>query len=125
MVADDRKYTNDHEWVLLEDGIAMVGVTEYAASEMGDVVFLELPEIGDALGQGDAVGTIETVKSVEDLFCPLGGDVIDINSAVLDAPELVNQDPLGEGWLFKLKITDATQMDELLSAADYDALIGG
>jgi glycine cleavage system H protein len=125
VVADDRKYTKEHEWVMSDGDSATIGVTEYAASEMGDVVFLELPEPGDGVGAGDAVGTIETVKSVEDLYCPVTGEITEVNEAVLDAPELVNQDPLNGGWLFKLKITDAAQMDALLSASDYDALIGG
>lgn len=125
MVADDRKYTQEHEWVMVEGDVATVGVTEYAASEMGDVVFLELPEPGDAVGQGDAVGTIETVKSVEDLFSPLSGEVSEVNDAVLDAPELMNQDPLDAGWLYKMKVSDPSQVEKLLSAKDYDALIGG
>ena len=125
MVADDRKYTKEHEWVMIDGDIATIGVTDYAASEMGDVVFLELPEPGDSVDLGDAVGTIETVKSVEDLFCPLTGEIAEVNEAVLDAPELVNQDPLTEGWLFKLKISDSAELDSLLSAAQYDTLIGG
>ena len=125
MVASDRKYTKDHEWVLAEGESATVGVTEYAAHELGDVVFLELPEVGTVVAQGETVGTIETVKSVEDLFSPVGGEVIAVNEAVLDAPETVNQDPLEAGWLFKVRIEDRSEMDELLSADDYDALIGG
>ncbi|MDO9694699.1 MAG: glycine cleavage system protein GcvH [Candidatus Latescibacteria bacterium] len=125
MVASDRKYTKDHEWVLAEGEIATVGVTEYAAHELGDVVFLELPEVGTVVGQGETVGTIETVKSVEDLFSPVGGEVVAVNEAVLDAPETVNQDPLEAGWLYKVRIGDRSELDELLTADDYDALIGG
>ena len=125
MVASDRKYTKDHEWVLAEGEIATVGVTEYAAHELGDVVFLELPEVGTVVGQGETVGTIEAVKSVEDLFSPVGGEVVAVNEAVLDAPETVNQDPLEAGWLYKVRIGDRSELDELLTADDYDALIGG
>ena len=125
MTSDDRIYSKDHEWVMIEGNVATVGVTEYAASELGDVVFIELPEPGAQAGQGDAIGTIETVKSVEDLYCPLTGEILEINEAVLDAPELVNQAPLDDGWLFKLQFSDQSEVDTLLSAADYDAMIGG
>ncbi|MBU0742820.1 glycine cleavage system protein GcvH [bacterium] len=125
MTSDDRIYSKEHEWVMIESNIATVGVTEYAATELGDVVFIELPEPGAQVGQGDAVGTIETVKSVEDLYCPLTGEIVEINEAVLDAPELVNESPLDDGWLFKLQFSDHGELDNLLSAADYDAMIGG
>ncbi|MBC8424536.1 glycine cleavage system protein GcvH [bacterium] len=125
MSSDDRIYSKEHEWVMIEGNVATVGVTEYAASELGDVVFIELPEPGAQAGQGDAIGTIETVKSVEDLYCPLTGEILDINEAVLDAPELVNESPLDDGWLFKLQVSDPGELDSLLSAADYDAMIGG
>ena len=125
MSSDDRIYSKEHEWVMIEGNIATVGVTEYAAAELGDVVFIELPEPGAQAGQGDAVGTIETVKSVEDLYCPLTGEIMEINEGVLDAPELVNESPLDDGWLFKLQFSDQSELDQLLSAADYDAMIGG
>jgi len=125
MSSDDRIYSKEHEWVMIEGNVATVGVTEYAASELGDVVFIELPEPGAQAGQGDAIGTIETVKSVEDLYCPLTGEILDINEAVLDAPELVNESPLDDGWLFKLQVSDQGELDTLLSAADYDAMVGG
>ncbi len=124
MTSDDRIYTKEHEWVMIEGNVATVGVTEYAASELGDVVFIELPEPGAQAGLGDAIGTIETVKSVEDLYCPLTGEILEINEAVLDAPELVNESPLDDGWLFKLQVSDQGELDGLLSAADYDAMIG-
>ena len=118
MVIDDRKYTKEHEWV-------MIGVTEYAASELGDVVFIEMPEAGNDVAAGDAVGTIETVKSVEDLYCPVTGEVAEVNETILDAPETVNQSPLEDGWLFKVTLTDKSEIDELLDAAAYQTLIGG
>ena len=124
MTSDDRIYSKEHEWVMVEGNIANVGVTEYAATELGDVVFIELPEPGAQVGQGDVVGTIETVKSVEDLYCPLTGEIVEINEEVLEAPELVNESPLDDGWLFKLQVSDQGELDGLLSAADYDAMIG-
>jgi glycine cleavage system H protein len=125
MVIDDRKYTKEHEWVMVEGDVAMIGVTEYAASELGDVVFIEMPEAGNDVAAGDAVGTIETVKSVEDLYCPVTGEVAEVNETILDAPETVNQSPLEDGWLFKVTLTDKSEIDELLDAAAYQTLIGG
>ncbi len=125
MTADDRRYTREHEWIQVEGNVGTVGVTEYAAGELGDIVYLELPEPGSEVGQGEPVGTIETVKSVEDLYCPVDGEILEVNEAVLAAPETVNQDPLGDGWLFKVRLSDASQVEELLTAAEYDALIRG
>lgn len=125
MVADDRKYTKSHEWVLVEGDVATIGVTEYAAHELGDVVFLDLPEAGSEATKGEPVGTIETVKAVEDLYTPVSGEVIDINQAVIDSPELVNNDPLDAGWLLKVRLTERSELDDLLSAPEYEALLGG
>ena len=125
MASDDRVYTKEHEWVMVDGDVAVVGVSDYAATELGDVVFIELPEPGARIGQGDAVGTIETVKSVEDLYAPISGEVLEINEAVLDAPEVVNESPMDDGWLFRVQVEDASEVDALLSAAEYDALIGG
>lgn len=121
----DLRYSKEHEWVAVDGEIATIGVTEYAAGEMGDVVFMELPEEGSDVSLGDPVGTIETVKSVEDLYCPLSGEITEINEGVLDAPELVNQDPLEGGWLFKVKLGNPSELDLLLDAAGYNDLIGG
>ncbi|MBT7311340.1 glycine cleavage system protein GcvH [bacterium] len=121
----DLRYSKEHEWIAVDGDIATIGVTEYAAGEMGDVVFLELPEEGSDVSQGDPVGTIETVKSVEDLYCPLTGEITEINEGVLDTPELVNQDPLEDGWLFRVKLGDPSELDSLLDAAGYNDLIGG
>ncbi len=125
MVADDRRYTKSHEWVMVDGDVATVGVTEYAASELGDVVFLDLPEAGTEITAGDAVGTIETVKAVEDLYTPVSGEVTEVNSAVVDHPELVNNDPLDAGWLVKVKLVEPGELDGLLSASAYEALLGG
>ncbi len=107
MVPDDRKYTQEHEWVLVEDGeIGTIGVTDFAAGELGDIVFVELPEVGDEFSQGDTVGTIESVKAVADLFIPVSGEIVEINEAVVDGPEMVNSNPMDDGWLIKVKLSD-------------------
>ncbi len=125
MVADDRKYTEQHEWVKAEGGVGTIGVTEHAASELGDVVFLDLPEVGAQVGAGDAIGTIETVKAVEDLFAPVSGEVVAVNQAALDKPEMVNNDPLEAGWLVKLRLSDPGELGALLSADAYAKLLEG
>ena len=125
MVPDDRKYTQEHEWILIEDGVGMIGVTDFAAGELGDVVFVELPDPGSEFSQGDTVGTIESVKAVADLFLPVSGEIVEINEAVVDTPELVNSDPMDEGWLFKVKLSDNSEIDQLMDAAAYGELLGG
>ena len=125
MVPDDRKYTQEHEWVLIEDDVATIGVTDFAAGELGDIVFVELPETGSEFSQGDTVGTIESVKAVADLYLPVSGEIVAINEAVVDNPELVNSDPMDDGWLLKVKLSDAAEADLLLDAAAYGQLLGG
>lgn len=125
MVADERRYSQEHEWVLLEGEIATIGVTEYAASELGDVVFVELPEVGGEVNMGEAVGTIESVKAVADLFAPVSGEIVEVNEAVADTPELVNTDPLDAGWLMKIRLADTAELDQLLDASGYESLLGG
>jgi len=125
MVPDDRKYTQEHEWILIEEGVGMIGVTDFAAGELGDIVFVELPEPGSEFSQGDTVGTIESVKAVADLFLPVSGEIVEINEAVVETPELVNSDPMDEGWLFKVKLSDTSEIDQLMDAAAYGELLGG
>ena len=125
MVPDDRKYTQEHEWVQVEGEIGIVGVTDFAAGELGDVVFVELPETGSEFSQGDTVGTIESVKAVADLFIPVSGEIIEINEAVVESPELLNKDPLDDGWLLKVRLADASELEQLLDAGAYNKLIGG
>ena len=125
MVPDDRKYTQEHEWVQIEGDLGTVGVTDFAANELGEVVFVELPETGSEFSQGDTVGTIESVKAVADLFLPVSGEIVEINDAVVDGPELVNKDPLDDGWLFRVRLSDPSELDQLLDAAAYNALTGG
>ena len=125
MVPDDRKYSQEHEWILVEGDTATIGVTDHAASELGDIVFVELPEVGMEVNQNDVAGTIESVKAVADLFVPVGGEVVAVNEAVADSPELVNTSPLEDGWLMKIKLADPSEVDNLLTAAGYEELLGG
>jgi glycine cleavage system H protein len=125
MVPDDRKYTQEHEWVMVEDGIGTIGVTDFAANELGDIVFVELPEPGSEFGQGETVGTIESVKAVADLFLPVSGEILEINEAVVDGPELVNSNPMDDGWLIKVRLSESTELDSLMDAAAYNDLLGG
>lgn len=115
------QYTAEHEWVLVEGSTATVGITAYAAEKLGDVVYVDLPEVGTALASGSIVGEIESTKSVGELFAPVDGTVLEKNSAVEDTPELVNSDPLGEGWLIKIEFTE---LPPLLSFDEYTALLG-
>jgi glycine cleavage system H protein len=123
MVPTDLHYTKDHEWVRVDGGLATIGITEYATSQLGDIVFVELPEVGRALGQGAVFGVVESVKAVSDLFAPISGPVAEANPALADEPELVNADPYGAGWMLRLTVADAAELDELLDAEAYDALI--
>jgi glycine cleavage system H protein len=122
MVPQDLRYTKEHEWVRVEGGLATVGITDYAAHELGDVVFVELPEVGRTVAQSAAIGVIESVKAVSDLFAPVGGDVVETNSELSGEPELLNSDPFGKGWMLRIQIADVAQIDGLLDAAAYDAL---
>jgi glycine cleavage system H protein len=122
MVPQDLRYTKEHEWVRVEGGLATVGITDYAAHELGDVVFVELPEVGRSVAQSAAIGVIESVKAVSDLFAPLSGDVVETNSELSGEPELLNSDPFGKGWMLRIQIADVSQVDGLLDAAAYDAL---
>ena len=118
------RYTKEHEWIKAEGEIALIGVTEHAQSELGDIVFVEIETEGETLSQGETFGTIEAVKTVSDLFMPVGGEIIEFNSKLEATPELVNNDPYGEGWMVKIKITDASELDNLLSADAYKETIG-
>ncbi len=118
------KYTKDHEWLRLEaDGSATVGITAHAQESLGDITFVELPGVGERFGQGDTFGVVESVKAASDLYLPLTGKVLAINEALESAPETVNQDPYGDGWMIKLELEDADEAEGLLSAGDYKALL--
>ncbi|MGC3978688.1 MAG: glycine cleavage system protein GcvH [Paludibacteraceae bacterium] len=118
------KYTKEHEWVRVEGTEAYVGITDYAQGELGEIVFVEVETVGETLEEGDVFGTVEAVKTVSDLFIPVSGEVLEFNAELEDAPELVNDDPYGKGWMVKISIADATQLDALLSAEAYAELIG-
>lgn len=122
-IPEDLKYTKDHEWARIEDDIATIGITDFAQSELGDIVYIDLPEIGIATEQSNAFGTIEAVKAVSDLFSPLTGEVVDINNKISDTPEIVNKDPYGEGWLIKIKYSKTSELNNLLTKSQYEKLI--
>ena len=118
-VPSELKYTSDHEWIKIDGDTATIGITDYAQGELGDVVFVELPGVGESFGQGDVAATIEAVKTVADVFLPLTGSIEAVNDALDDASELINQDPYGEGWILKLKIEDSSELDGLMTADAY------
>ncbi len=125
---DDRKYTKEHEWVMVDDAAAksaVAGITDYAQDQLGDIVYFELPKVGDPVTHLGKMGEVESVKAVSDLFSPVDGVVTEINEKLLDHPELVNEDPFGEGWLIKVTMDDAAEADGLMSAQDYDAFTAG
>ena len=123
MVPKDLRYTKDHEWVRVDGDQATLGITAYAADQLGDIVFVELPDVGRALEQFTTFGVVESVKAVSDLFAPVGGEVVETNGALARQPELVNSEPYEGGWMVRLRLADAGQLGELLDPATYDALI--
>jgi len=123
-VPDNLKYSKDHEWIRVEGGEAYVGITDFAQSQLGDIVFVDVTSVGETLAQGDVFGTIEAVKTVSDAFLPVGGEVLEFNETLNDSPDKVNSDPYGEGWMVKIKIADPAELDVLLGAEDYAKLIG-
>ncbi len=120
MTPTDRKYTKEHEWVKLDEDLAIVGITGYAQEQLGDIVYVELPQPGDTLSQFESFGIIESVKAASDLFAPIGGDVVAVNEELVDRPELVNEDPYGDGWLLKVNPEDKSEMDGLMTAEEYE-----
>ena len=121
---DNLRYTKDHEWVKIEGSTAFVGITDFAQRELGDIVFVDIPSVGKTLNHNEVFGTVEAVKTVSDLFLPLSGKVEEMNKGLDAAPEAVNKDPYGEGWMIKMTMTNATEVDNLMTAAQYKALIG-
>lgn len=119
----DLKYTPDHEWIRVEGDIAVVGITDFAQGELGDVVFVEIETVGEELEKGETFGTVEAVKTVSDLFMPVGGEVLEMNEALADEPELVNKDPYNTGWMIKIKISDVSELEGLLSADSYEKML--
>jgi glycine cleavage system H protein len=122
---DDRRYSREHEWVRVEGSVAVIGITSFAADELGDIVYVELPELGAKLAQFSSFGVVESVKAVSDLFAPVSGDVAEVNDDLRASPELLNSDPFGAGWIAKVTLSDAAEMEQLLDAAAYAELTAG
>jgi len=128
LISDDCKYTQEHEWVKVENiesGEALIGITDYAQDQLGDIVYLELPQSGSVVKQLDKMGEVESVKAVSDLFSPISGNVIESNTELNDHPELVNEDPFGQGWLIRVTMSSVNELDGLMSASDYQSYIDG
>jgi glycine cleavage system H protein len=119
---NDRRYSKEHEWLKVDGEVAIIGITDYAQDQLGDVVYVDLPAVGATITQFEKMGEIESVKAVSELFTPASGEVLEQNQAVVDKPELVNGDPHGEGWLIRIRLSDPAEPDKLLSAEEYDAL---
>ena len=120
---ENLKYTDDHEWVSINDGVATIGITDFAQSELGDIIFVEFPDTGMSINQKDSVGTLEAVKTVADIYSPVTGEVIEINDNLESSPELINEDPYEKGWILKIKISNKDELDSLLSNSDYEKMI--
>ena len=123
-IPKELKYTEEHEWVRIEDNIAIVGITDFAQGELGDIVYLEIDTLDSQIDTNEVFGTVEAVKTVSDLFMPISGKVIEVNPSLEDKPELINEDPYGEGWIIKIHIKEESQIDSLLSPSDYKILVG-
>ena len=121
---DDRKYSREHEWVLVENGTALVGITDYAQDQLGDVVFLELPQVGSRVTQFGKMGEVESVKSVSDLYSPVSGEVVEVNQELADSPQWVNEGPYERAWMVRVRLTDPSEVDNLMAAQEYEAFLG-
>jgi glycine cleavage system H protein len=119
------KYTKDHEWISIDGNNATVGITDYAQGELGDIVYVEIESIGDSLNKEEIFGSVEAVKTVSDLFIPVSGEITEMNENLEDNPELINDDPYGDGWIIKMKINDSSELNDLLSPEEYKELVGG
>ena len=119
----DRRYTREHEWVRVDDGVGTVGITDYAQDELGDIVYVEMPAPGTSVKQSEKLGEIESVKAVSDLYAPVSGEVVEVNQEMNDHPELLNESPYEKGWLVRLRLADAAELEALLTAEQYDALV--
>ena len=124
-IPEDLRYSSDHEWVRVEDGKVRVGITEYAQDALGDVVFVDLPEVGASAAAGESISEVESTKAVSDIYAPVTGTVLEVNAELADAPERLNDDPYGEGWICVIELQDASELDGLLDAAAYRALVEG
>jgi glycine cleavage system H protein len=124
MVPDNLRYTKDHEWIRVDGDLATVGITDHAQQELGDIVFVELPKVGGVLEQSASFGSVESVKAVSDVYSPASGEVVEVNTALAESPEKVNADPYGDGWIMKLRLSDAGQVSGLMTAAQYTEYVG-
>ncbi|MBI4515337.1 MAG: glycine cleavage system protein GcvH [Deltaproteobacteria bacterium] len=120
---EDLKYSKEHEWVLVEGGVATVGITDYAQEQLGDIVFVELPAVGDKVSKDEAFGVVESVKAVSDVFAPISGAVLEVNDDLPDSPDMLNEDPYGDGWIIKVEMSDKTDLDDLMTAAEYEQYV--
>jgi glycine cleavage system H protein len=120
MYSEDNLYSKDHEWILVQDGIGTIGITDYAQHELGDVVYVDLPEVGDTFEANEPFGSVESVKAVSEVFCPIGGEVVEVNSKLEESPELINQSPHDKAWMIKVRISNAEELKGLLSAEEYE-----
>jgi len=117
---NDARYTKEHEWVRKEDELFIYGISDHAQDQLSDIVFLESPEVGDNFAKGDSIGVVESVKAASDLYLPIGGEIVEVNDALVDAPEIMNSDPYGEAWIIKFKASDPAEFDQLMSPEDYE-----
>lgn len=125
MYPENYLYSKEHEWLQVDEDVCILGITKFAQDELGEVVFVELPSVGDSFEEGDEIGTIESVKAVAEIYTPMGGEIIEVNSALDDAPELINQDPHQEGWICKIRMASGTDLSELMSAEEYAEFASG
>ncbi len=125
IIPEDLRYTKDHEWARLEGDLVACGVTDYAQDQLGDIVFVELPQVGDTVSKGDEFGTVESVKAVAELYSPIGGEVVEINGELEESPQLVNQDPYGKGWMIKVRPSNPGELDDLMDAQQYEEMLKG
>jgi len=123
-IPEELKYTSDHEWIKIENDIATIGVTDFAQSELGDIVYVDIDTVGETIEQNEVFGSVEAVKTVSDLFMPISGEILEFNEYLEDSPESVNKDPYGKGWIIKIKLTNLSQIDSLLNAEKYKEVIG-
>jgi glycine cleavage system H protein len=120
MYSEENLYSKDHEWILVQDTVGTIGITDYAQHELGDVVYVDLPEVGDTFEAGDPFGSVESVKAVSEVFCPISGEVVEVNSKLEESPELINQSPHEKAWMIKIRITNPDELKELLNAEEYE-----
>lgn len=123
MIPAELRYDKEHEWVRLEGDVAVIGISDFAQDQLGEVVYVDLPEAGESLAAGESFGEIESVKSVSELFSPVSGEIVEVNTALGETPELVNEEPYGAGWMIKVSVSDTTEIDALMSAEEYEAFI--